>query len=145
MFSLEVECDSDTRDFLIAELWDRGSTGVVEESGYLRAFFDDDADAEALLGSFGGELTRHPERDWVAYSRENWKPIEVGKRFFLVPDWMDDPAPEGRFRIAINPGLACGTGYHESTQLCLEAMEEYWRPGCACWMWDGVGTVVEGG
>src|SRR2546427_4500491 len=45
--------------------------------------------------------------------------------FRSVPDWLDDPAPPGRFRIEINPGLACGTGYHEATQICVEALEEY--------------------
>jgi ribosomal protein L11 methyltransferase len=55
--------------------------------------------------------------------------MEVGRRFYLVPEWRDDPAPEGRFRIAINPGLAFGTGVHETTRLCIEALEEYVRPG----------------
>lgn len=53
----------------------------------------------------------------------------VGERFFLVPEWRGDPAPEGRFRIVVNPGMAFGTGRHETTQLCLEALETYVRPG----------------
>jgi ribosomal protein L11 methyltransferase len=57
------------------------------------------------------------------------QPIEVGERFFLVPEWRDDPAPEGRFRIAVNPGMAFGTGAHETTRLCLEALERHLRPG----------------
>jgi ribosomal protein L11 methyltransferase len=46
-----------------------------------------------------------------------------------VPEWRDDPAPEGRFRITVNPGLAFGTGVHETTQLCIEALEDYVQPG----------------
>jgi ribosomal protein L11 methyltransferase len=57
------------------------------------------------------------------------QPMPVGKRFFLVPEWRDDPAPEGRFRIQVNPGMAFGTGVHETTQLCLEALEEFVHPG----------------
>jgi ribosomal protein L11 methyltransferase len=53
----------------------------------------------------------------------------VGRRFFLVPEWRDDPAPEGRFRITVNPGMAFGTGVHETTQMCMEALEDYLRPG----------------
>ena len=127
MFSLEVESDGDAKDFLIAELWEQGSTGIVEEDGLLRAFFDDDADSAALVDRFGGRIVRHAARDWVAFSRTDWAPLAVGSRFYLVPEWLDDPAPEGRLRIAINPGLACGTGYHEATQMCLEALEEYQR------------------
>ena len=50
-------------------------------------------------------------------ARDLLQPMEVGTRFFLVPEWRDDPAPEGRFRIAVNPGMAFGTGVHETTQL----------------------------
>ena len=55
--------------------------------------------------------------------------MEVGERFFLVPEWRDDPAPAGRFRMVVNPGMAFGTGVHETTRLCLEALERYVRPG----------------
>jgi ribosomal protein L11 methyltransferase len=55
--------------------------------------------------------------------------MEVGEKFFLVPEWRDDAPPPGRFRITVNPGMAFGTGVHESTRLCLEAMEEFVRPG----------------
>jgi ribosomal protein L11 methyltransferase len=55
--------------------------------------------------------------------------MEVGARFFLVPEWRDDPAPAGRFRIAVNPGMAFGTGVHETTRLCMEALEEFVKPG----------------
>src|SRR5438094_1936245 len=128
MFSLEVESDSGGRDLLIAELWEEGSTGIVEEKDLLRAFFDDEADAASLLRRFGGRIVQCPPRDWVAVSRAGWEPLAVGSRFYLVPQWRQDPAPSGRFRIEINPGLACGSGYHEATQLCLEALEEYLRP-----------------
>src|SRR5436190_19517011 len=102
MFSLEVHCDDDAKDLLIAELWEQGSTGIVEEDGLLRVFFDDEADADSLIGRFGGRIVRHEARDWVAFSRTNWAPLAVGSRFYLVPDWLDDPAPDGRLRIAIN-------------------------------------------
>ena len=133
MFSLEVESDLDAQDLLIAELWEHGTTGIVEEDlpqgrSLLRAFFEDTADAASLLRRFGGRLKRHAPRDWVTFSQADWEPLAVGARFYLVPQWRDDPAPPGRFRIPINPGLACGSGYHEATQLCLEALEDYLRP-----------------
>ena len=86
--------------------------------------------AHALAGRFHAVSWRQEEqRDWVAMSRANWEPLLVGERFFLVPEWRSDAAPEGRFRIAVNPGMAFGTGMHETTQLCLEALEAYVRPG----------------
>jgi ribosomal protein L11 methyltransferase len=131
MFSLEIECDPEDRDLLIAELWEQGSEGIVElNPAVVRAFFSDAADRRALRERFPGARERQEEeRDWVKASRDLLQPMEVGSRFFLVPEWRDDPAPGGRFRIAVNPGMAFGTGFHESTQLCLEALEEFVQPG----------------
>src|SRR5258708_288964 len=131
MFSLEIDCDPEDRDLLIAELWEEGSEGIVELSPSLvRAFFDDPADRRALHARFPGAREREEEqRDWVQSARDLLQPMEVGRRFYLVPEWRDDPAPDGRLRITINPGLAFGTGVHETTRLCMEALEEYLRPG----------------
>ena len=131
MFSLEIECDPADRDLLIAELWERGSAGIVELSpARVRAFFEDGAGRAGLLALYPGASVREEEqRDWVQSARDLLQPMEVGRRFFLVPEWRDDPAPEGRFRIVVNPGMAFGTGVHETTRLCLEALEDYVRPG----------------
>jgi ribosomal protein L11 methyltransferase len=131
MFSLEIDCDPEDRDLLIAELWEQGSAGIVELNPQtVRSFFEDDVNRAALMNLFPGARHRQEEvRDWVQSSRDLLQPMEVGRQFFLVPEWRDDPAPEGRFRIAVNPGMAFGTGVHETTQLCMEALEDYLRPG----------------
>jgi ribosomal protein L11 methyltransferase len=131
MFSLEIECGPDDRDFLIAELWEQGSAGIVELSPRaVRAFFDDGARRGALLNMYpGARLRVEEQRDWVQTARDLLRPMTVGERFYLVPAWRDDPAPPGRLRIAVNPGLAFGTGVHETTQLCMEALEDYLAPG----------------
>ena len=133
MFSLEIECDPEDRDLLIAELWDHRSAGIVELSAArVRAFFEDTADQAELSVLFPGAALRiEEERDWVQSARDLLQPMEVGKRFFLVPEWRDDPAPDGRFRIVVNPGMAFGTGVHETTRLCMEALEEFVRPGAS--------------
>jgi len=134
MFSLEMECageHQEAHDLLIAELWEQGSAGVVEsDARHLRAFFADTADRDELLRRFpAARLRIEEDRDWVQTARDLMQPLLVGSRFFLVPEWRDDPAPPGRFRIAVNPGMAFGTGIHETTQLCLEALEEFVAPG----------------
>jgi ribosomal protein L11 methyltransferase len=131
MFSLEIDCDPEDLDVLIAELWEQGSAGIVELNPQtVRSFFEDDANRAALVALFPGARHREEEaRDWVQSSRDLLQPMEVGRRFFLVPQWREDAAPEGRFRIAVNPGMAFGTGVHETTQLCMEALEDYLLPG----------------
>jgi ribosomal protein L11 methyltransferase len=131
MFSLEIECPEERLDLLIAELWEHGCAGISElDGGRVRAFFEATADCDSLCERYPGAIVRREEeRDWVQSARNLLQPLSVGRRFFLVPEWRDDPAPPGRLRIAINPGLAFGTGVHETTQLALEALEDYVRPG----------------
>jgi ribosomal protein L11 methyltransferase len=131
MFSLEIECDPSDKDLLIAELWEKGVAGIVELSPTrVRAFFDDAAKRQELLRDYPGSPLRNEEpRDWVQAARDLLQPREVGERFFLAPVWCKDPAPSGRFRIEVNPGMAFGTGAHETTKLCIEALEEYLEPG----------------
>jgi ribosomal protein L11 methyltransferase len=133
MFSLEIECLAERQDLLIAELGELGSAGILElGAGQVRAFFEDTADREALAARFQAVSWRQEEEcDWIAVARSYSEPLLVGERFFLVPEWRDDPAPPGRFRIPVNPGMAFGTGFHETTQLCLEALERYVAPGCS--------------
>ncbi len=139
MFSIDLQCpqsggDSAKKDLTIAELWEAGCTGIVElpdsgENANMRAFFDDDARAPDLQARFGGEVRAADMRDWVAFAREHLQPMEIGERIFVVPEWRDEATPPGRIRIEVNAGLAFGTGAHETTRLCLEAIERHLRPG----------------
>jgi ribosomal protein L11 methyltransferase len=106
--------------------------GIVDEDGRLRAFFEDDSDHAGLLNRFADfapELRQEPSTDWEQVSRDAWPPLLIGRKFFLVAPWSDEPTPAGRLRLEIYPGMACGTGRHPATQLCLEALEEYVHPG----------------
>src|SRR5216684_2122356 len=120
MFSVRVSPD------LLADLYEAGTTGIIEHAGELEAFFDD----ESVAAQFG-EPHRAANVDWVARTEEAWPPLLVGEKFFLVAPWRTEPTPAGRFRLVINPGLQCGTGQHPCTQKCLEAMERVIRPGDA--------------
>ena len=133
MFSLLLHPGPDNEDLLIAELQECGTTGITEEASGLRAFFDADGDADDLAGrfaEFSPEFRKEAPTDWEQVTREAWPPLYVGERFFLVTPWDDGIAtPAGRLRLEIYPGMACGTGRHPATQLCLRAIERYVRPG----------------
>jgi ribosomal protein L11 methyltransferase len=81
------------------------------------------------FAEFSPELRQEASTDWSQVSRDAWPPLEIGERFFLVAPWSADATPIGRLRLEINPGMACGTGRHPCTQLCLAAIEKYVRPG----------------
>jgi ribosomal protein L11 methyltransferase len=137
MFSLYLECRQEEKDRLIAELWEHESSGITESdlaggACGLRAFFENDAEATGLAHEFSSWSPRcegEESRDWIAVARSRLEPMCVGSRFYLVPEWRDDPTPPGRLRIEVNPGMAFGTGAHETTQLCLEALERELKPG----------------
>ncbi len=65
---------------------------------------------------------------------ENWKkyfkPIEVGEKLLIRPIWRDDFTPNGRLVLNLEPGVAFGTGTHETTRLCLQALEKYVTKDC---------------
>src|SRR5205807_9784002 len=76
-------------------------------------------------------LRHEADTDWEKFTRELFPPLAVGERWFLVPPWSNDPTPCGCLRLEVNPGMACGTGWHPCTQLCLEALERVVKPGDA--------------
>jgi ribosomal protein L11 methyltransferase len=63
-----------------------------------------------------------PDEDWVAKSREQFGPIRVSARLWVVPTWHAPPEPEA-INLVLDPGLAFGTGSHPSTRLCLQWLE----------------------
>jgi ribosomal protein L11 methyltransferase len=142
VFSLVIAASGD-RDELIADLWAAGTTGITEEEETLRAFFEDGAEGIVLqqLAPYAPALEREENRDWVRDVQEQWKPFPVGDRWWLVPEWRDDPAPEGRIALRIHPGMACGTGWHAATQLCLQALERY-PPGGLTLLDVGTGSGI---
>lgn len=65
------------------------------------------------------------EEDWLNNWKQYFNPIEVGEKILIRPTWRDDYEPNGRVVLNLDPGIAFGTGTHETTRLCLEALEKY--------------------
>lgn len=131
MISVYLECAAGQQDQLIAELNDRGTAGVLQLSTGLRAWFDNAAGIADLIEQYDGAVLPDDEEDWERRTRESFPAFAIGERFWLAPPWNSDPEPPGRMRLEINPGLACGTGWHPCTQMCLEALERYLAPGAS--------------
>ena len=67
--------------------------------------------------------------DWINNWKKYFKPIPVGNKLLIHPIWEDEVDPMGRTVIHLEPGLAFGTGTHETTRLCLETLEKYVNEG----------------
>jgi ribosomal protein L11 methyltransferase len=80
-----------------------------------------------------GEVQVRPlvEEDWANAWKASYRPLRIGRRFWIVPAWERESVPLGPddLPIILDPGMAFGTGLHPSTQLCLMAMEDAVRPG----------------
>jgi len=81
------------------------------------------------------------DRDWLAEWKKDWQPVEVG-RFIVAPPWSDVTAAHNRIVIRIEPGMAFGTGTHETTRLCLKALEKYYRGGSFLDVGTGTGILA---
>jgi ribosomal protein L11 methyltransferase len=64
------------------------------------------------------------EQDWVRLTQSQFAPIQIGKRIWVVPSWHDAPNDPNAICLAVDPGLAFGTGSHPTTHLCLLWLEE---------------------
>ncbi len=70
------------------------------------------------------------EEDWAFGWQKYYKPMEIGRRLLVVPEWEKNTVDcGGRVPLILDPGLAFGTGSHATTQLCLQALEKTVRPG----------------
>ena len=80
-----------------------------------------------------GELTvtpeNVPEEDWENSWKKNFQPLPVGQRLLVVPRWMSVEDREGRLPVILDLGLTFGTGAHDSTRMCMEALESLIRGG----------------
>ncbi|MGZ8848232.1 MAG: 50S ribosomal protein L11 methyltransferase [Pyrinomonadaceae bacterium] len=81
------------------------------------------------------------DRDWLAEWKKDWQPVEVG-RFIIAPPWSEIAGASGRIVIRIEPGMAFGTGTHETTRLCLKAIEKYFRGGSFLDVGTGTGILA---
>ena len=99
----------------------------------VKTYLADDADGRAILAAI---RVRYPslgvsyveDSDWENNWREYYKPIEVGERLVVVPEWEETPQ-NGRIPLRLDPGLIFGTGSHPTTRMCLAALEGCAGPG----------------
>ena len=133
-----IENEDDFREFLEnnRQYWDYVDRELEESySGVsrIKTYLTDDADGRAILAAI---RERYPslgvsyveDSDWENNWREYYKPIEVGERLVVVPEWEETPQ-NGRIPLRLDPGLIFGTGSHPTTRMCLAALEGCAGPG----------------
>ena len=81
------------------------------------------------LGSLEIALTNVCEEDWAHNWKKYYKPIKVSDRVVIKPTWEEYTKKPGEHILELDPGMAFGTGTHETTMLCIRAIDKYIKPG----------------
>lgn len=158
---MTIEVSRDAEEMASALLFDLGATAIVlsdetPNALKLTACFDDGQDVQRIVAKIRAECARLgrsdglrgisvvlvPDQDWMQKWKEGFEPFEVGNRFVVAPSWKLPPDPGDRLVIQIDPGMAFGTGTHETTRLCLEAIERHWRGGRFLDVGTGTGILA---
>jgi len=144
---LEFSIPCDKQEIVSTLLWEMETAGIeeVDETqgwAHLKAYFPPEIPLKKIAAAFtqkcrslkitARKLNPQPveNRDWLAEWRATLQPFKVGRRFFIVPAEQNAPRiPPKRIPLLLEPGMAFGTGTHETTQLCLEAIERLVQPG----------------
>ena len=108
---------------------------IVSVSAYVSAdkpVTDHVAYINERLGALGisheTELISLCEEDWADSWKQYYKPIKIGEKLVVVPMWEKYDANENEIIVKMDPGMAFGTGTHETTRLCATLLEKYVTP-----------------
>ena len=81
------------------------------------------------LGSWEITLDEKENQDWSTKWKEKWTITHVTDKIAVVPSWLEYEPKENEITITLDPGCAFGTGTHQTTQLCMKALEKYLKKG----------------
>lgn len=133
----------DGGDFVLSSYHD-----IEEDCTRMRIYFEDPAQADAAKACLKAsldvvgldapiEVGEIADEDWKFAYRRHFKTEPVGRRLLVVPEWEAEEArrqtrDEERQMIVLDPGMAFGTGKHETTRACLEYIDELSAPTVDC-------------
>ena len=125
--------------------WDFADINVLEHKGkvaVVKAYFAEEDNIEEILGYVNEKLVelkemgiylgeakveheKMYEEDWANTWKQYYKPSKVGEKIVVKPIWEEYEEKEGELVVNLDPGMAFGTGTHETTRMCIQALEKY--------------------
>lgn len=125
--------------------WDFADINVLEHKGkvaVVKAYFAEEDNIEDVLQYVNERLTelkemgldlgeakveheKMHEEDWANTWKQYYKPSKVGEKIVVKPIWEEYEAKDGELVVDLDPGMAFGTGTHETTRMCIQALERY--------------------
>ena len=160
-YALDVDLEPAAREAVEYALMEAGALGTEtgdESDGVLRitGYFASTPDRERVRSELFEALRIYDlpsssvrdmnvrevaQRDWLEEWKQNWQPVEIG-RFVIAPPWSNLDDVHDHLIIRIEPGMAFGTGTHETTRLCLQAIEKHFMGGSFLDVGTGTGILA---
>ncbi|MGL5244165.1 MAG: 50S ribosomal protein L11 methyltransferase, partial [Sarcina sp.] len=128
--------------------WDFADINILEHKGnaaVVRGYFSEEDNIEEILeyvnekmqelkelglnvGEAKVEAEKMYEQDWANNWKKYYKPIKIGEKIVIKPIWEEYEAKDDDIVVELDPGMAFGTGDHETTSMCIKALEKYVKP-----------------
>lgn len=130
-------------DYVNEEIVQTAAKAEADKGGNvtITLYFTDDEEgrallsrAEALIKKFSKETEETvdfeqsvtgDDSEWLYKWQEHFKPTKIGERILVKPGWEDYEPSEGELVIEMDPGMAFGSGLHETTSMCVKALEKF--------------------
>jgi len=138
-YEFVVTAPDESKDALLNKMSEMGCLGVNETGKRISAYFKDTHDIIQLRDSlesfrkvleqagldpgFSFDYLYLSERDWNEPWKKRFIPIDVGEQLSILPPW--EKSDKNRIPLIIDPGMAFGTGHHETTKACLQLIERF--------------------
>jgi len=155
-YALDVDIDGAAHEAVEYALMEAGALGTETTDRGVTAYFPETPDRERVRNELFEALRIYElpsssvrdmnlravaDRDWLEEWKQSWQPAEIG-RFIIAPPWSDLGEVHDRLVIRIEPGMAFGTGTHETTRLCLDAIQKHFAGGSFLDVGTGTGILA---
>jgi len=155
-YALDVDIDGAAHEAVEYALMEAGALGTETTDSGVTAYFAETPNRERVRNELFEALRIYElpsssvrdmnlrevaDRDWLEEWKQNWQPVEIG-RFIIAPPWSKLDDVHDRIVIRIEPGMAFGTGTHETTRLCLHAIQKYFHGSSFLDVGTGTGILA---
>ena len=155
-YALDVDLDEAAHEAVEYALMEAGALGTETTDRGVTAYFAETPNRERVRNELFEALRIYDlpsssvrdmnvrevaARDWLEEWKQSWQPVEIGQ-FIIAPPWSNLGDRLDRHVIRIEPGMAFGTGTHETTRLCLDAIQKHYDGGSFLDVGTGTGILA---
>jgi ribosomal protein L11 methyltransferase len=155
-YALDVDIESAAQEAVEYALMEAGALGTEATDHVVTGYFSTTPNREHVRDELFEALRIYElptssvrdmnvrvvaQRDWLEEWKQSWQPVEIG-RFIIAPPWSNIDERADRLIIRIEPGMAFGTGTHETTRLCLDAIQQHYSGGSFLDVGTGTGILA---